>query len=42
MAEFSLFCCRQMLTSQMGVVVPNGGVHMSMAFVGPKIALLPQ
>ena len=26
----------------MGIVAPNGGVHMAMAFLKPKLPLLPQ
>ena len=31
-----------MLTSQMGIMALNGGVHMATAFLDPKLPFLPQ
>ena len=37
--SFSLFRCRQMLTSQMGIMALNRGVHAVMTFWRPKTAI---
>ena len=38
-AYFLMFLCRRLLSSQMGIMTTNGGVHMVTAFLSPKIAV---